>query len=156
MNLEKTCSLIEVHEDYIQCAYLDSLGNVTIGIGDNLGNQGITTLEQANAKYPNGVSLEDARDKAKKTINKIFNSLPYYIVIFKDLDDVRQAVLIDMAFNMGVNGLLKFKATLAAINAEDWESASKDMLNSLWASQVQTRATSLAKMMLTGEWPPYV
>ncbi len=157
MDLERTCTLIQDDEGYRERPYLDTKQNVTIGIGDNLSLEGITTLEQANKKYPNGISIEQARTKAQVTITRIANSLPYYIKVFNDLDDVRQAVLIDMAYNMGVNGLLKFHDTLNFILAEDYVSASKEMLRSDWAIiDVPNRAKRLSIMMLTGEWPDYV
>ncbi|MNR52556.1 hypothetical protein D3C85_1724170 [compost metagenome] len=57
-----------------------------------------------------------------------------------------------MAFNLGVEGLLKFKNTLRLVEIGDYKSASVEMLNSAWARQVGNRAKRLSKQMLTGEW----
>lgn len=67
------------------------------------------------------------------------------------LDDVRRDVLANMAFNLGVDGLLDFKNTLARVKAGDFEGAAEGMLKSLWARQVGERARRLAAMMRTGE-----
>ena len=75
------------------------------------------------------------------------------------LNEVRQRVLVDMAFNMGIVGLLSFKRTLATIQAGDYQQAATMMLDSRWAGQVGQRAERLAHMMVTGKdprelWPP--
>ena len=75
------------------------------------------------------------------------------------LDEVRQRVLLDMAFNMGIVGLLGFKRTLATIQAGDYQAAATMMLDSRWAKQVGQRAERLSRMMATGKdprelWPP--
>jgi lysozyme len=78
--------------------------------------------------------------------------LPY----FSSLSAPRQAVLIDMAFNLGVGGLMKFTNTLAAVEAGDFAKAAERMMQSKWATQVKRRAFRLAKMMETGEWPSFL
>ena len=57
-----------------------------------------------------------------------------------------------MAFNLGVNGLLGFRKTLALIEAGDYTKASVEMLDSKWARQVKGRATRLSEQMRTGKW----
>jgi lysozyme len=66
------------------------------------------------------------------------------------LDPVRARVLQNMAFNLGIDGLLGFKNTLSAVKAKNWAAASQGMLSSRWAEQVGARAQRLAKMMRTG------
>jgi len=71
--------------------------------------------------------------------------VPSYVLMC----DVRQRALVNMAFNLGgrLGGFGKF---LAAVERKDWETASKEMLNSLWAKQVGQRAVRLARMMRVG------
>ncbi len=69
-----------------------------------------------------------------------------------NLNGPRQAVLYNMAFNLGINGLLSFKNTLNMIKNGEYESASEGMLNSKWAVQVGYRARELANQMKTGKW----
>lgn len=63
----------------------------------------------------------------------------------------RAEVLIDMAFNLGLSGLLRFRDTLARVSADDYEGAASAMMASRWAGQVGRRASDLARIMRTGE-----
>ena len=67
-----------------------------------------------------------------------------------NLDPVRGAVLVNMAYNMGIKGLLGFPRTLAAVQASDYAAAGADMMQSRWATQVPERAQRLATQMETG------
>jgi lysozyme len=69
---------------------------------------------------------------------------------WRTLDDPRQDVLCEMAFQLGVAGLCEFTHTLAAVQAGDWQAAHDGMLDSEWARQVPSRANRLATQMLTG------
>lgn len=78
---------------------------------------------------------------------------PRPVVCFwwRELDDVRQRVLLDMGFNLGVWGLMKFRKTLGHVQAHNFEHASIEMLDSKWAEQVGGRAKALSQMMRTGK-----
>ena len=118
-------------------AYRDSVGVLTIGIGRNLQHRGISQDE----------ALMMLRNDISATITAMRAELPWTVA----LDDVRQRVLCDMAFNMGIAQLLEFKQTLAAVKAGDYGKAADMMLDSRWASQVGERARRLARMMRTGK-----
>jgi lysozyme len=124
------------HEGERLTPYRCTAGKLTIGVGRNLEDRGITAEESAYL-LNNDIEREW---KALKT------ALPWVT----GLNDVRQRVLLDMAFNLGINGLLKFKNTLATIQRGDYERAAGMMLDSLWARQVKGRAVRLAEMMKTG------
>ncbi len=66
------------------------------------------------------------------------------------LDEARQGVLVDMAFNMGIQKLLGFHNTLALIHDGKYIMAAQNMLKSLWAQQVKGRAQRLARIMSSG------
>lgn len=125
-------------------AYPDPLSGAapwTIGYGHTGADVTPTTLwTQAQAD-----------DTLAKDINAVCGGLDAHLTWWRRLDDARQDVLVNMAFNMGVIGLGKFVRTLAAINAGDWAAASAGMLESAWARQVPNRAKRLAQQMLTGE-----
>jgi lysozyme len=70
----------------------------------------------------------------------------------EELSEARQAVLLNMSFQLGIAGLLSFKNTLLLIRAGDYEAASKGMLQSLWASQTPIRAKRLSEQMRTDIW----
>jgi len=72
---------------------------------------------------------------------------------FDTLDSVRQDVIINMIFNLGPNGLTGFKKMMVALELGDHQEAAAQMLDSKWAGQVKGRATELAEMMRTGEYP---
>jgi lysozyme len=118
--------------------YRDTVGKLTIGIGRNLEDVGISKDE---AEY----LLANDLSKAKI---ELAQALPWVT----NLDDARRGVLLNMAFNMGVKGLLKFKNTLALVKAGSYETAAQEMVKSLWAKQVGERADRLAMQMRTGDW----
>jgi lysozyme len=124
------------HEGERLTPYRCTAGKLTIGVGRNLEDRGITAEESAYL-LNNDIEREW---KALKT------ALPWVT----GLNDVRQRVLLDMSFNLGIAGLLKFKNTLATIKAGQYSKAGDMMLDSLWARQVGGRATRLAQMMRTG------
>jgi lysozyme len=72
------------------------------------------------------------------------------LAFWPKLNDTRQRVLCEMAFQMGFGGLSLFRKMLAAIEAEDFSTAADEMLSSLWARQTPGRAEQLARMMRTG------
>lgn len=76
-------------------------------------------------------------------------SLDIHLPWWRDLDDIRQDVIANMAFNMGVSHLVQFHNTLGAVQRGDWQAASSGMLHSEWATQVGERAVRLAQQMLT-------
>ena len=125
-----------LHEGIRLKPYKDTVGKITIGIGRNLTDNGISKIEAL-------IMLDADIHEATKDCRK-------YIEFFDALDEVRQRVLIDMAFNMGIHGLLGFKATLAAIKRGDYGEAADRMTESKWADQVGRRAHRLAAWMRSG------
>ena len=138
MNKQRLAEQLKVHEGLRLKPYKDTVGKWTIGIGRNLEDKGITEQE---ALFMLNNDVDYFYDKIKKEINW-----------FWALDDVRQNVLVNMAFNLGVSGLLTFKNTLRLISFGHYEEAAKEMLNSKWAKQVGYRAEELAEQMRTGEF----
>jgi lysozyme len=118
--------------------YRDTVGKLTIGVGRNLDDVGISRDEAA-------LLLQNDIRAAELAVNQV---LPWS----KLLDPIRKAVLLNMAFNLGVAGLLGFKHTLELIRTGKYEEAGDEMLNSHWAEQVGSRAARLAKQMTSGEW----
>lgn len=128
-----------LHEGIRLFPYLDTVDKVTIGIGRNLSDKGI--------------SKEEAYILLDNDIEEVCGQLDTHLPWWSTLDDVRKRVLIDMCFNLGIKGLLGFKNTLEAVKVKDYLSASKGMLASKWAKQVGKRAIRLAEMMRTGNLP---
>jgi len=131
--------LLVQHEGLRLKPYKDSVGKLTIGVGRNLDDVGI--------------SNEEAYYLLDRDIGSAVSSLEANLPWFKNLDEVRRAVLIDMCFNMGWIGLSTFRETLTSIRDQEYQDASDHMIASKWAGQVGIRATQLATMMRSGQWP---
>jgi lysozyme len=147
------------HEGMVLNVYQDSLGIDTIGIGRNLEDRGITDEELAyldfpsiDAVYEHGVTEADARYLAENDVQIVEDELLRAHPCVDRLDSVRQLILVDMAFNMGVPRLCKFQKMWNAIHEEDFPNAAKEMLDSRWAVQVKSRAVKLANAMHNGEF----
>lgn len=116
--------------------YKDTVGKLTIGVGRNLDDKGITKQEAL-------MLLENDILEVEKQLNKFD--------WFKILDSVRQEVIVNMVFNVGLSRFLQFKKMILALQNKDFNTASEEMLNSKWAEQVKQRAVRLAKQMKTGQ-----
>jgi len=139
MNHDILANQLIYHEGLRLKPYKDTVGKLTIGIGRNLTNVGISEVE-ARFLLENDVT---------NIIKQLDNSIPWW----RDQSEVRQHVLLDMAFNLGIAGLLQFKNTLIMIQYGNYELAAKGMLQSKWATQVGKRAIRLSEMMKTNEFP---
>ena len=147
------------HEGLRLQVYEDSLGIATIGIGRNLEDRGITPEELEWMDIPNmaivhtmGITEADAMYLAQNDVQIVEEELLRSHPCVEDLDAVRQLVLVDMAFNLGVPRLSGFKKMWAAIHEEKFDVAAKEMLDSRWANQVKSRSTKLAHAMHHGEF----
>jgi lysozyme len=126
------------HEGLRLKPYLCTAGKLTIGIGRNLEDRGISQKEAYAMLEQDIVDCEQ----------RLIDEIPQ---IYTKLDEVRQSVLLNMCFNLGIKGLLEFKNTLAFIDAGDWERAANGMLASKWAKQVGMRAIELSELMRKGK-----
>jgi len=146
------------HEGVVLKVYKDSLGIDTIGIGRNLEHRGIEDLELAHIEktmseiYENGITEQDAYFLAHRDIEIVEKELLASRPVVEELDNIRQRVLVDMAFNMGIPRLNRFYRMWSAINELDFKSAAIEMLDSLWARQVKSRSDTLAYAMKHGEF----
>lgn len=141
MTDEEFLAMLTRHEGKRNQAYTDSRGYLTIGIGflidPRVKGSGLTDDE-----------IEAVlRLRVDKVIAKI-DSGP--LKWWRQMSTNRQAVLADMAFNLGEVGLENFKNTLAHMKAGNYNQAALDMLQSKWASQVGGRAKELSDMMRNG------
>lgn len=136
---EKLEAQLLQHEGFHAVAYADSLGFLTIGIG-----------RMIDARKGGGITRNEALYLLGNDIDRIEAALDADVPWWRHLDDVRQRVLVDMAFNLGVSGLLDFANALGAAARGDFNTAAIEMLDSTWAGQVGLRAVNLATMMRTG------
>ncbi len=144
--MERDEALIKRHEGYRDRVYKDTVGILTVGWGHAL---------QAGSPIPAAASEALFADDYRKAKLALAGLVADGLVP-ADLCEARRAVLVNMAFNLGVAGLRKFGRTLEAIRRGDFVAASEAMKDSLWARQVKSRADDLSAMMETGEFPSYL
>jgi lysozyme len=129
-------------EGEVLTAYQDHMGFWTIGVGILIDKRkrggGITSAESAYL-LGNRIDSKTAELRSK---------LPW----FDDLDEVRQCALLNMAFQMGVDGLLGFKNSLALVKAGSFQATGEEMKHSLWAKQTPARALRVITSLQTGKY----
>ncbi len=125
------------HEGLELMPYKCTSGKTTIGVGRNLEDIGITEQEAEL------LLLNDIGRVKQELVNDQW---------YMDLDPVRKAVIENMSFNLGYPTLKKFQNMIASISEGDYETASKEMLDSRWSKQVGQRSIELAEQMRTGQW----
>jgi lysozyme len=137
MNIDRLKAQLREDEGISLKPYMCPAGKLTIGIGRNLDDVGI--------------SEEEAYTLLENDLEWVFAGLDRSFPWWRALDDARQEVLANMAFNMGITRLSGFKKFLAALQAGNFYTASLEMLDSRWAFQVGKRAKRLAEIMRNGE-----
>jgi lysozyme len=117
--------LILKHEGLRLKPYHDTVGKLTIGVGRNLDDVGISEDE---AMY----MLENDIKRCENELREIFEN-------FDELPDNVKIVLTDMIFNLGKNRFFQFKKMIAAIKEGDFKKAAEEAKNSRWCRQVKSR-----------------
>lgn len=126
-------ALLIRHEGLALFPYRCPAGKLTIGVGRNLEDTGISESE-ALALLDHDIARCSRAIRAR---------WPWVV----DHPPVVGVVLVDMAFNLGIAGLAGFQRTLAALQARNYALAADEMLRSRWAGQVGARAVELAKLI---------
>ena len=133
----KLLEQLKRHEGFRPAAYHDSLGFLTIGYG-----------RMIDVRRQGGISEDEAAVLLANDIARVDKALGSWL-----LDEpVRRAALLNMAFQLGVDGLFRFKNMFAAIERRDWEAAAAAGLDSKWAKQTPARAKELMEQLRTGRW----
>ncbi|MBB3693051.1 glycoside hydrolase family protein [Sphingomonas sp. BK580] len=140
--------------------YRCTAGKLSIGVGRNLDDVGITKAETEALKITKASCIAKGITKAQSQalldndIDRSIKDLDRVLPWWRKLDPVRQRVLVNMCFNMGIgnggNGLTSFRNTLRYIQEGHYGDAADNMLASRWAKQVGNRATRLAELMRLG------
>lgn len=136
-----TRRIIEQEEGWRDTPYYDHLGYPTVGYGFNL-------HMPKNAPLPGFVLPKAAGDAwLQSFIDAIRSQLEEEL---SWMNEDRQSIIISMAYQMGIKGVLGFGNMWSAIRRQDWDSASDEMLDSRWARQTPARAHRHATVMQTG------
>jgi lysozyme len=117
--------------------YVDTAGKTTIGIGRNLTDVGLSTTEIAFL-YNSDVI---------RAITNLTLKLPWW----RNLDNIRQIVMVNLCFNMGIATLLTFTTFLQLMQAMNYQAAATDLAGTAWHKQVGQRAIRLETMLRTGQ-----
>ncbi len=121
-------------ESFRAIAYRDTRGRLTIGYGFNV-DAGIT-------QFAAHALLEAQVEECQVELGRF--------AWFTGLDPSRQVVIIDLAFNLGLAGLLHFPLMIAALARQDWPEAQAQLLNSDAAKELPGRYGALGNALLTG------
>lgn len=141
MNRARFSKQLEIDEGRRRRIYLDNANppRWTGGVGRNLSDRGFSDDEI-------DLMLKNDIDEAVRIAKGL-------IPAYDQLDDVRQEVVCNMAFNLGIVRLGGFKRFLAAVNRHDYQSAATEMQDSAWYTQVGARAKRLVQAMREGKFP---
>lgn len=139
-------NLVSAHEGgHMLKMYEDSKGILTVGVGHNIEERGIS---QAVSELMFEEDLQITVDECSQRFSW-----------FNDMGEVRQAAIVDMVFNMGMPTFRTFTNTISYLSNRSYLSASMEMLRgtgpegkSKWYNDVGSRALTISKMVETGEW----
>lgn len=163
VNRERMEAQLILHEGLRTKSYLDTEGYWTVGVGYNISGRGVDFLERITGRKFRGIPYEQitlTRDEAlavlRADIDRVEKAVRTYFPEYDELNEVRQRVCVDMAFNLGFKAL-SFKKTIAWMKVKHWSNAAREMWKSKWSGQVgdgpggkRDRADRLTEMMLTG------
>lgn len=141
--------------------YRCTAGKLSIGVGRNLDDVGLLPGEEEKLGLSvadivkNGVTSNQALVMLDNDITRVEKDLDRHLPWWRTLDPVRQRVMVNMAFNMGIGnlkrGLRSFVNTLRMVEHGQYDRAADAMLKSQWARQVGKRANRLSELMRLGE-----
>lgn len=170
VNVPRMEQQLQLHEGLRLSQYIDTLGNITIAVGYNVTARGWDQLGHMlglNIDGPIVLTVAQALCVLDQDIDRVQRAVMITAPWFDQLNEVRQRVCVDLAFNIGL-GALGFKQTIAAIKTQNWSVAAVELHKAHWAKQVEPsadlnetavqihnervrgRADRLAKMLLTG------
>mgnify|MGYP000181978657 CR=1 FL=1 len=136
MNTEAIRDQIKRHEGCVLHAYQDHLGYWTIGYGRLI-----------DERRGGGISEGEAEQLLTHDIARVIGDLEQRIDFLHRLPESAQHALVNMGFQLGVNGVMSFSRMLDALEQGDWELAAEEALDSRWAEQTPRRAHEVAKMI---------
>ncbi|MBS4773147.1 MAG: glycoside hydrolase family protein [Proteobacteria bacterium] len=153
ISVEESVQRLSLHEGIRLQPYRCPAGYLTIGVGRNLETNPISAEEErVVGDWRSGITKEAAFYLLRHDINRVTAECRERIPFWKELDDERQYALLDMAFNLGVAGLLKFKKMLAYLGVGNYRQAAVECLASKYAKDTGRRAERIAETIRTGRF----
>ncbi len=138
MDIGRTKKLVAFDEGFRPSLYKCPRGFSTIGYGFNLDR--------------NDIPKEVADFWLEYNLKKLNEELDLYLPFYKKLNDARKYVLINMAYQMGLHGLLGFREFLENLKNGHYKEASESMKDSRWYRDFTNRANRLVNIMIKGEF----
>ena len=136
--MNKLIEQLKIHEGMKLKPYKCTAGKLTIGIGRNLEDVGISE-DEANMLL---------RHDIHEATSQLLNSFPW----MAEFNDARISAMINFTFNVGIGTVKKFKNTLSCMQSGEWDKAADEMMDSRWARQVGNRAIEVTEQIRTGKW----
>ena len=136
INMERLTNQLIIDEGLKLKPYRCTSDKLTIGVGRNLQDNGIT---EGEAKF-----------LLKNDISRVAGECMYEFPWFNGLSEKRKEAVINLVFNMGMATFKKFKKTIAYIEAGEYEKAGVELLDSNYARQVGQRSQRVADMLILG------
>ena len=143
---ELALNLVKEAEGFYPNEYYCPSNRLTQGYGRNLEAHPLNDEEKLELNEDGSVSEFIATKWALKELDECEEKLSKNI-IYQKQTDVRKAVLLDMCFNIGYNGIMKFKKMWFALGNREYTQASDEIKNSAWYGQVGTRGKRNVKIM---------
>tara|TARA_R100000541_G_C1867080_1_gene80205 strand:- start:321 stop:761 length:441 start_codon:yes stop_codon:yes gene_type:complete len=144
MDRDKLVKELILDEGYIYEIYKDHLGYLTFGVGHLV----LNTDKEYGKEVGTPVSEERIIECLNNDVDIVCEELDRNLYWWRELNDNKQRVMVNMCFNLGYPRLSKFKKFLAAMEVHDFETAAIEMMDSKWANQVGLRAERLKKRVL--------
>ena len=132
---------VKKHEGYRNKVYLDTLGKRTVGVGHLCVEDFWEDDKEYEEKFLMDILLDDLQNaiKGARELKEEHSCT--------DIDEIAQEILVEMVFQLGKNGVSKFKNMWKALSEKNYIGASYEMLDSKWAKQTPNRAKSMADLM---------
>ena len=141
MNLERLMESVKKHEGYRNKVYLDTLGKRTVGVGHLCVEDFWEDDKEYEEKFLMEILAEDLQNaiKGARELKEEHSCT--------DIDEIAQEIIVEMVFQLGKNGVSKFKNMWKALSEHNYTGASYEMLDSKWAKHTPNRAKSMAELM---------
>ena len=136
--MNKLIEQLKLHEGMKLKPYKWTAGKLTIGIGRNLEDVGISE-DEANMLLRH--DIQEAR-------SQLLHAFPW----MGKFNDARISAMINFTFNVGIGTVKKFENTLSYMQSGEWDKAADEMMDSRWARQVGNRAIEVTEQIRTGKW----
>ena len=141
MNMDRLLQSVKHHEGYRKKVYLDTLGKRTVGVGHLCVEDFWEDDKEYEEKFLMDILLDDLQNaiKGARELKEEHNCT--------GIDEIAQEIIVEMVFQLGKNGVSKFRNMWKALSEKNYVGASYEMLDSKWAKQTPNRAKSMANQM---------